>query len=486
MGKDKIEHCKTILKDRYTDALKLEKYRDMERNVYQLTGDLKGEIVRTLTSVKKGYYSSDIHIDEETGIFHVDKEHSYLENENILKESHPDIYNYSVELKKACKDLKDNLANRKETIIEVLENHHTSLKIQLANELKIDVKDINDYGSLKDDSLLKTTKLKNLSVKIYNTKMTIQECKNRKLEDFAPKYKNGQFCENEEIRTLVTKTLGNLCIDMHDNYKILEKSIGTKETQQFCIDMANEMQGNKRSLAMWLDLNANALDRYVAPVTTSKKEKEEKKLKKEKRTYHKIDFKNFKHISLLILSIIFFPITIIYSLLKKFKNIDSERKENISGDFIRLLIAVILLTGAVLLYKYNIMENASYSLIKFGEKCGNNFFDQESWGIKAGDFVYKYIDNNLFLLILLALPTIIAAILGMLARIICSIFVILFVLITVVIGMLLSCITDLIPILVAIWVIVSYLTRSKSLSSSLIALLNIILCVCSILIMMHL
>lgn len=479
MNIEKVENSKRILKDRYTEALKLEKYRNMERNVYHLTSTLKGEIMRTLTTVTKGY-SKEIYVDEETGVFHVDKEHSYLENESILKKTYPDIYNYSVELKKACKDLKDNLAKRKETIIEVLENYHITLKNQLANELKIDVKEINDYGSVKDKKLLKTTELNNLSVKIYNTKMTIQECKNKKQEDFAPKYENGKFCENEQIRTIVTNILGNLFDDMNNHYKILEKTIGKKESDQFCIDMANEMNGDKKTLAIWLRLNSNVFDR--APVSVSK-EQSEKENKKSKKTYKKIKLGNLKHILLVILSIIFFPITIIYYLLKKFSKLNYESKENISGSLIVLIISLVILTVIVLLHKFNLIENASDFLIHFGEKCANDFFDQESWGITVGDFFLKPTKNNLFLLILLALPTLVAVLLAIIARIICSVFVILFVLITIVLWFLTNVLVDLTPILVAIGAIIFYLTRSKTLSSTLITLLNVILCICSIIIM---
>lgn len=478
MNIEKVENSKKKLKDRYIEALKLEKYRNMERNIYHLTSALKGEIVRTLTTVTKGYSNENVYIDEETGVFHVDKEHSYLENESILKEKYPDIYNYSVELKKACKDLKDNLVKRKETIIEVLENYHITLKNQLANELKIDVKEINDYGSVKDKKLLKTVELNNLSVKIYNTRMTLQECKNRKSEDFAPKYKNGKFCENEEIRTIVTNTLGNLFDDMNSSYKILEKTVGKKESDQFCIDMADEMNGDKKTLAVWLSLNSNVFNR--APVSTSKEKKEKEIKQKSKKTYKKIELGNLKHILLVILSIIFFPITIICYLLKKFSKLNYESKENIGGSLIVLIISLVILTVIVLLNKFNLIDNASDWLIDFGEKCANDFFDQESWGIAVGNFFLKPTKNNLFLLIILVLPTLVAVLLAIIARVICSVFVILFVLITIVLWFLTNLLVDLTPILVAIGAIIFYLTRSKNLSSTLITLLNIILCACSI------
>lgn len=457
MNKEKVESYKMMFKDRYKGVLEIQKYFDMERKVYDLSRKLSGEIQRTLTTVAKGYYNSDIHIDEETGTFHVDKEHSYLENTEILKKSYPEIYKYSVELKEASKDLKENLVNQKATTINALENSGLVLSQLFAEELNIDINEI-----LK--------KLKNIS-----------------LEDFKPTYIDGKTIVNKEVRSLVSDAVGYLCFDMRDTYKILKKEMGKEELGQFCINMANDLGSNKSELAFKLRLPTGVFDRYSISSDNKDEEQEDIKGKKEekKRKDHKrIELGKLKHILLVILSIVFFPVTIVYFLVKKFSKLDSAAKGNIGTSLICLVVSIVVLAGVVFLYKYNIFENVSDAVMNFGENCINNFWKQESWGIAAYDFVGKYDNGTFFMFIILILPRIIAMILGVLARIVCFVFVLLFSLICILAGMILMCFPFVMIILVVIWALISYFRNSKSIVSTLIALLNIALCVCSVFIMM--
>lgn len=478
---EEINKYESLTKDRYINALKLEKFTETELKVYRLGDSLKDEIKRTLTTVAKGFYSDQIHLNEETGTYSMDDDsYSYLLNEKILKEKYPTIYNYSLEFKAACKELKDNLASRKEVIEEVLENYCNSLTKQLADELNLDINEIDEYGNLKNKENIKNKKLKELSQKIYNARVLLTKCKSKNLEEYAPHYENGKFIENKEIRSLFNEVKGYLYVDMNDYYNLLKRTQGETLTKQFFLKLANELNTSKQQLAIRMGMMSNTFDNIAIPTKTYHfKEKKEKpvkdKVKKEKKSHKKIELSKVKHILLIILSIIFFPVTLIYLLIRQTRKLDTELDGNITSAIICLISAIALLVINYFLLKFNLLENFSYSIIKFGENCANKFFDQESWGTTAGNFILQYTNDNFFLLIILALPALIAMLLGVIARIICAIFVLLFVLILVVLGMFVAMIPDLIPILIIIGSLIIYFIRGKSVTSLLITLITVAL-----------
>lgn len=458
MNKEKVESYKKMFKDRYKALLEVQKYFDMQTKVYRLSRKLKDEIQRTLTTVKQGYYG-EIYVDEETGTFHVDKEHSYLENTEILKKSYPEIYKYSVELKEASKELKENLVNQKTTMINALENTGLILSTQYAKKLNTDV-DINEV---------------------------LKKLKNTKLEDFKPTYEKGETIVNKEVQSLMQEAIGYLCFDMRDTYNILKKEMGKEELGKFCINTANELGSTKSELAIKLWLPTGAFDGYS--ISSIKKDEEqgdikENKVEKKKKSHKKIELGKLKHILLVILSIVFFPITIVFFLVKKFSKLETESKGNIGASLICLVVSIVVLTGVVLLYKYDIFDNVSVAVMNFGQKCMDNFWWQESWGIAAGDFVRKLDNGTFFMFIILILPQIIAMLLGVIARVVCFVFVLLFYLICLLVAIIIMCFPLIALILLVIWTLISYFRNSKSIVSTLITLLNIALCVCSVFIMM--
>lgn len=456
MNKEKVESYKTMLKDRYKGILEIQKYLDMETKVYRLSGKLKDEIKRTLTTVKQGYYGG-IYVDEETGTFHVDKEHSYLENTEILKQSYPEIYKYSVELKEASKELKENLVNQKAATINALENSGLVLSQQFAKEINVDINEI------------------------------LKKLKNAKLEDFKPTYVDGETIVNREVRSLVLDAVGYLCFDMRDTYNILKKEMGKEELGKFCINMANDLGSTKSALAIKLGLPTGTFNRYSISYDNKDEEQgdiKEKKNEKKRKNHKKIELGKLKHILLVILSIVFFPVTIGYFLVKKFSKLESETKGNIGSSLICLVVSIVVLTGVVLLYKYNIFDNVSDAVFNFGQKCMDNFWWQESWAIAADNFVCKLDNGTFFMFIILILPRLIAMLLGVIARVVCFVFVLLFYILCILAGIILMCFPFVALILLVIWVLVSYFVNSKSIASTLITLLNIVLCVCSVFIMM--
>lgn len=458
MNKEKVESYKKMFKDRYKALLEVQKYFDMQTKVYRLSGKLKDEIQRTLTTVKEGY-KGVLYVDEETGIFHVDKDNSYLENTKILKESYPEIYKDSIELKEASKELKENLVNQKAVTINALENTGLILSEQYAKELNIDV-DINEV---------------------------LKKIKNTKLEDFKPTYVNGETIINKELQSLMQHAIGYICFALRETYDTLKKEMSKEELGKFCIITANELGSTKSQLAFKLGLPTGAFDRYS--ISSDNKDEEqvdikESKVKKKKKSHKKIELGKLKHILLVILSIVFFPVTIVFFLVKKFSKLETESKGNIGASLICLVVSIVVLTGVVLLYKYDIFDNASVAVINFAQKCMDNFWFQESWGIAAGDFVRKLDNGTFFMFIILILPQIIAMLLGVIARIVCFVFVLLFYLICVFVGIIIMCFPLVALILLIIWTLISYFRNSKSIVSTLITLLNIALCVCSVFLMM--